>query len=217
MWSSEASAECKDDSCYIEEVLRSPATGKDTRLVDEVQLPFCWCKLPRCAPFPKAMRQGKFVLMRFGADDALAALIGMLRCTTLERVADTCVRYMACFEWMVQYHNYCNVATCLDRKSRSRFRVSPGAFFQTNTPAADTLFNLIHRCAFADSFTGTGPGDVAQLCASDSGDGGDPASEGPVLLDLCCGTGAIALTIGAGTCSRVRPCMAGFVTERWLL
>lgn len=53
-----------------------------------------------------------------------------------------------------------------------RFRVSPDAFFQTNTPAAEALFELAGEWAAA-------PG----------------AALAPTLLDVCCGTGTIGLTL----------------------
>lgn len=52
-----------------------------------------------------------------------------------------------------------------------RFRVSPNAFFQINTPATEKLYNL-----------------VADWC------GLSPAKD-TTLLDLCCGTGTIGLTM----------------------
>lgn len=50
-----------------------------------------------------------------------------------------------------------------------RFRVSPGAFFQTNSAAAEVLYRTI--------------GEVAQV------------DEESLLLDMCCGTGTIGICL----------------------
>ena len=90
------------------------------------------------------------------------------------------------------------VLTSPSTQTTVKFRVSPGAFFQTNTPAANVLFDLIHRCAYGHTFNSNGA--IATDTSggggggSDSG-GGSGGGGGPVLLDLCCGTGAIALTV----------------------
>eukprot|EP00753_Platysulcus_tardus_P007222 PLAT1495.2.p1 GENE.PLAT1495.2~~PLAT1495.2.p1 ORF type:complete len:222 (-),score=71.35 PLAT1495.2:79-744(-) len=58
-----------------------------------------------------------------------------------------------------------------------RFRISPSAFFQVNTPGAEVLFRKVAEWA-----------DIA------SGEG--------VVVDVCCGTGTIGLSMAAH-CSRV--------------
>ena len=52
-----------------------------------------------------------------------------------------------------------------------RFRISPGAFFQTNTAAAEVLFKK-----------------VAEFCRGES-------SEPTTLYDICCGTGTIGISL----------------------
>jgi len=58
-----------------------------------------------------------------------------------------------------------------------KFRVSPEAFFQINTSAAEVLYNS-----------------VAELACP---------TEDTTLIDICCGTGSIGLCLAKVTCSRL--------------
>lgn len=79
------------------------------------------------------------------------------------------------------------------------FRVSPSAFFQVNTAAAEAMLSLIAECAFATSFDTGAPSSESVA---------PPANQ--VVLDLCCGTGTIGLALaGAGRrCVGVDICAA---------
>lgn len=56
-----------------------------------------------------------------------------------------------------------------------KFRISPDAFFQVNQAAAQVLYSTVRH-----------------LCVPDAKEGGKVAG---TLLDVCCGTGAIGITI----------------------
>ncbi|RKP40206.1 TRM2 tRNA methyltransferase 2-like protein A [Dimargaris cristalligena] len=57
-----------------------------------------------------------------------------------------------------------------------QFRISPSSFFQANTPAAEKLYTIIRRWAMGQA---------------------EPAPSDAVLLDLCCGTGTIGLSMAS--------------------
>uniref|UniRef100_A0A8R1HZW9 tRNA (uracil(54)-C(5))-methyltransferase n=1 Tax=Caenorhabditis japonica TaxID=281687 RepID=A0A8R1HZW9_CAEJA len=76
-----------------------------------------------------------------------------------------------------------------------RFRVSPPAFFQTNSQAASVLYSTIGElCGLNDKE------DVAEPIADSDGPpaakipkiSDEPEDHGTVLLDICCGTGTIS-------------------------
>ncbi|XP_028459934.1 tRNA (uracil-5-)-methyltransferase homolog B isoform X3 [Perca flavescens] len=59
-----------------------------------------------------------------------------------------------------------------------KFRISADAFFQVNRAAAEVLYST-----------------VRQLCVPNPEEGGGRTEVGGTLLDVCCGTGAIGITI----------------------
>ena len=59
-----------------------------------------------------------------------------------------------------------------------KFRISPDAFFQVNRGAAEVLYSTIRDMCFPKADTG-----------------GGEAQQGGTLLDICCGTGAIGITM----------------------
>ena len=61
-----------------------------------------------------------------------------------------------------------------------RFRISPDAFFQVNSAAAEALYELAGEWA---------------SCGADSGGPADGTVSPAVLYDVCCGTGTIGLTL----------------------
>ncbi|KAG7216301.1 hypothetical protein INR49_021705 [Caranx melampygus] len=61
-----------------------------------------------------------------------------------------------------------------------KFRISADAFFQVNQAAAEVLY-----------------GTVRDLCVPNTEDGVDQKKHGGTLLDVCCGTGAIGITISS--------------------
>ena len=76
-----------------------------------------------------------------------------------------------------------------------RFRVSPGAFFQTNTAGAEALYNL------AGEWAAGGGDDTGGEGTGGGGGGGDGATAASgldaTLFDVCCGTGTIGLTLAS--------------------
>ncbi|KAK5854078.1 hypothetical protein PBY51_015178 [Eleginops maclovinus] len=58
-----------------------------------------------------------------------------------------------------------------------KFRISADAFFQVNQAAAEVLYST-----------------VRQLCIPNPDEGGERTPFGGILLDVCCGTGAIGIT-----------------------
>ncbi|KAJ3238674.1 tRNA methyltransferase 2 [Chytriomyces hyalinus] len=83
-----------------------------------------------------------------------------------------------------------------------RFRISPTAFFQVNTPATNGLYGRVRDwCANPAPYPGSAP---AVTNGETSADATEPAATNSkevkkasnvVLLDLCCGTGTIGLTM----------------------
>lgn len=59
-----------------------------------------------------------------------------------------------------------------------KFRISADAFFQVNQPAAEVLYST-----------------VRDLCVPNQKDCEEKAKVGGTLLDVCCGTGAIGITV----------------------
>ncbi|XP_074531191.1 tRNA (uracil-5-)-methyltransferase homolog B isoform X2 [Halichoeres trimaculatus] len=59
-----------------------------------------------------------------------------------------------------------------------KFRISADAFFQVNQSAAEVLYRT-----------------VRDLCVPDQGESSGTAKVGGTLLDVCCGTGAIGITM----------------------
>jgi len=72
-----------------------------------------------------------------------------------------------------------------------RFRVSPGAFFQVNTAAAEAMYDVVRRLAVL----GAGASSSTAAVAGAGGASLPPLPHLPsvALLDVCCGTGTIAL------------------------
>lgn len=64
-----------------------------------------------------------------------------------------------------------------------RFRISPTAFFQVNSPATCALYNVVGAWAAAGPAT--------------------------LLLDICCGTGTIGLTMASRVCGEVGSLRSG--------
>lgn len=67
------------------------------------------------------------------------------------------------------------------------FNVSPGAFFQVNSGAADVLYRLVRDLALrgASGFPGALPSVSGASC--------DPDASNLAVLDVCCGTGTIGI------------------------
>lgn len=59
-----------------------------------------------------------------------------------------------------------------------KFRISADAFFQVNRAAAEVLYSAVRH-----------------LCVPNPEDGGARTKVGGTLLDVCCGTGAIGITV----------------------
>ena len=76
-----------------------------------------------------------------------------------------------------------------ERMCGLRFRVSPASFFQTNTAAAEALYDLAGEWA-AEGATGGSSG--GETPATEQA----PAAQG-TLFDVCCGTGTIGLTLAS--------------------
>lgn len=79
----------------------------------------------------------------------------------------------------------------------SRFRISPSAFFQVNTKATEVLYSIVREwCALppkGDSASGTFPIPIPCLAWSSDHELVDVKT---TVLDICCGTGTIGLTMG---------------------
>jgi tRNA (uracil-5-)-methyltransferase len=89
----------------------------------------------------------------------------------------------------------------LFRLPHFRFRISPSAFFQINTPATELLYSKVRDWCSLDTIElpkqvlkEENQGDIEEAKHDQS----EPNSEpGVVLLDLCCGTGTIGLTMAS--------------------
>jgi hypothetical protein len=75
-----------------------------------------------------------------------------------------------------------------------RFRISPGAFFQVNTPAAELLYSVVAD----ETMRGDGLGELGGAEGA-----GAAAPRKITVLDVCCGTGSIGLCIAARGAHRV--------------
>ncbi|KAJ3105279.1 tRNA methyltransferase 2 [Phlyctochytrium planicorne] len=75
-----------------------------------------------------------------------------------------------------------------------RFRISPTAFFQVNTKATEQLYSRIRSLCSLETLTV--PSSQKDKDADASEANGDKKA-GIVLLDLCCGTGTIGLTMAS--------------------
>ncbi|KAI8622797.1 S-adenosyl-L-methionine-dependent methyltransferase [Chytriomyces sp. MP71] len=72
-----------------------------------------------------------------------------------------------------------------------RFRISPTAFFQVNTPATNGLYGRVREwCTNPAPYPGTEAVTEAAVPVDDAS-----KNKNVVLLDLCCGTGTIGLTM----------------------
>ncbi|KAJ3178750.1 tRNA methyltransferase 2 [Geranomyces variabilis] len=93
-----------------------------------------------------------------------------------------------------------------------RFRISPTAFFQVNTEATNTLYSLVRDWCALDEVQGDRaskilapiPADVVKSevdgtssTLASASHPKDLSPPGTVLLDLCCGTGTIGLTMAS--------------------
>ncbi|KAI8809448.1 S-adenosyl-L-methionine-dependent methyltransferase [Cladochytrium replicatum] len=90
-------------------------------------------------------------------------------------------------------------------RSFLRFRISPTAFFQVNTPSTENLYNKVREWCALDSVqppvTMTAkkryrPPLEADAVSVEHAEK-DDSPPGVVLLDLCCGTGTIGLTMAS--------------------
>ncbi|KAI9099856.1 S-adenosyl-L-methionine-dependent methyltransferase [Phlyctochytrium arcticum] len=82
------------------------------------------------------------------------------------------------------------------------FRISPTAFFQINTPATEKLYSLVRDWCALDKLQPAASlesNEPKLLAAGDTDGSAEPqeAAPGTILLDLCCGTGTIGLTMAS--------------------
>ena len=84
-----------------------------------------------------------------------------------------------------------------------QFLVSPGAFFQVNTPAAEELYSVVARLAgFGGEGKGEAGGEAGDAVKSEGGEekvgesaATTAAKTHTTVLDVCCGTGTIGLSV----------------------
>jgi tRNA (uracil-5-)-methyltransferase len=79
-----------------------------------------------------------------------------------------------------------------------RFRVSPAAFFQVNAPATCLLYRLVGdwaAAAAAEDATADAPAASAAAAAAAAAAAPSSAGAAQLLLDVCCGTGTIGVSL----------------------